>query len=349
MVDLWNLRWLSLIVLVGLLTGCGSDPEAEPQAVARRVSVVPVEVVQRAERFVVSGRVEASREALLSFKAGGIIETLAVDEGDRFAKGDLLAALDTTEIGAMVVDAVEQREQAERALRRMRSLYEQEAVALQALQDAETGLERAKAAERRAKFVAANSILHAPYPGHVANRLANEGELVGEGSPVLRIVGNGSGQMVRAGVPARLLPLLHVGDEATVTVETIEESLTATIRRIGAVAERGTGNFLVELTLPEHEMLREGLVATVELRGPARELIALPGGALAGGDSDRGVFYIVRNDTALRREVRIQRLTGDSVYIEPVLAPETPVIVDGAGFLSDGERVDVVERTEPAP
>ncbi len=338
---------LMLALIVLSLTACSPAPdESSGEAPRRRVAVEPVTISERSEQFTVSGRVEHTHEALLSFKGGGLVADMYVDEGDRFAEGDLLAALDTTEIAAAYTDAKQQLEKAQRDVRRFEQLYNEEAISLQNLQDARTGLERAQAGERRARFVLDNALIHAPFDGFVAYRNANVGELIGEGTPVLRVVEDGSQRLIRVGVPSRLLPWLGVGDEASVDVENIGETLSATITRIGAVAERGTGNFIVELELETHQLLREGLVATVTLSGPPREVIVLPGGALSGGDEDRGLFYIVRNDTALQRELHIYRMTGDSIFAEAGLPEGTPVIVRGSGFLSDGEAVDAIGLAE---
>jgi membrane fusion protein, multidrug efflux system len=341
-----TIAWLVGLTLFTLLLGCSSEPATETEVPHRKVSVELVKIGSYAEHFMVSGKVEHSREALLSFRAGGFIKSFTVDDGDRFEAGQLLAALDTTEIAAAFVDATEQREKAERDVRRMEHLYSEQAISLQNLQDAKTGLERALAGERRARFVLNNTIIHAPFSGFVAMRMGNTGEMVGEGAPVLRVVEDGASRMVRVGVPGRLLPWLHVGDTAEVIVETMDEAVTGTITRIGAVAERGTGNFLVEFELPSSEFLREGLVAKVELLGPLTTAIALPGGALAEGDEDRGVFFIVEDGRALRRELTIERISGDSIYVLPDLPEGTAVITAGAGFLTDGEPVDVVNATE---
>lgn len=342
---LYRIAAPGLLATVLLLTACGgSQTEPEQQtAPARTVTVHTLRPEVRHETVMVSGRVEHADEAMLAFRTGGIIANVAVDEGDRFQRGDRLASLNTTEVEAMVADATELREQAERTVRRMERLYDDNAVALQALQDARTALERAEAGERRARFVLANATLVAPYDGFVAMRLAHPGEMIAEGAPVLRVVADGEQRRVRVGIPSRLLAWMKVGDEARVTVETIPSELMATVLRVGAVAERTTGNFIVELALPAHDWLREGLVATVTLSGPPQPVHALPGGALAGGDVDRGVFFVFADDHAQRRELRILEMTGDSIYVEPNLPDGTPVIVDGAGFLRDGDSVILAE------
>ncbi len=338
---------LSIVTVTVLIaTGCGKDPELEKETPRRNVSVEQIQIGNYAEQFTVSGRVEHSQEALLSFRSGGLVDQMLVDDGDRITAGQLLAILDTTEIGAGLADASQQRTKAERDVARLQHLYDQEAISLQALQDAQTGLERALAGERRAKFIVDNSLIHAPFAGFVAMRLANDGEMIGEGVPVLRVVENGATGVVRVGVPSRLIPWLHVGDSAEVSVETIDQLVVASIARIGAVAEQMTGNFIIELELPSGDYLREGLVAKVTLSGPAQPGIALPGGALAEGDDDRGMFYVVDNGVAVRRQLTIQRISGDLIYVEPDLPEGTLVIVAGSGFLTDGEAVDVVDVPE---
>src|SRR3982751_2130823 len=52
-----------------------------------------------------SGLITTGTESRLSFKAGGIVTSILVEEGQQVAKGQLLATLDQTEIDAQVSQA----------------------------------------------------------------------------------------------------------------------------------------------------------------------------------------------------------------------------------------------------
>ena len=100
-----GLRWQ-----VGKIRKSDSDIPVVP------VKLTPVSTVVRAEPIVASGLVSSAKEARLSFKVGGIINQMFVEEGQSVRKGQLLATLNLTEIDAQVNQAQLANEKAERDL-----------------------------------------------------------------------------------------------------------------------------------------------------------------------------------------------------------------------------------------
>lgn len=82
-----------VLILALVLTGCGEGP-SEPPAPERPVKLVTVSerdtLIER--RF--SGRTQAAERAWLAFRVGGVVESVAVERGERVDEGDLLARLD---------------------------------------------------------------------------------------------------------------------------------------------------------------------------------------------------------------------------------------------------------------
>jgi multidrug efflux pump subunit AcrA (membrane-fusion protein) len=88
--------FIALVAPVLLLAGCHQKPEAAAD------QPVPVRLqlprrVQQPESVAVSGTVEANITALTAFQVGGRVSHVYVEEGQRVAKGQLLADLDSTD------------------------------------------------------------------------------------------------------------------------------------------------------------------------------------------------------------------------------------------------------------
>ena len=100
----------SLLLSIALWS-CGSKAEKPATATTTADEVIvpvrlaPVSTVAGAEPIVASGLVSSDQEARLSFKVGGIINQMLVDEGQTVRKGQLLATLDLIEINAQVSQA----------------------------------------------------------------------------------------------------------------------------------------------------------------------------------------------------------------------------------------------------
>ena len=94
------------------LAACGkkdTPEEALPPSTLEEipVKVATVEQSTSSEAVTATGSVESDSEARLSFKTGGVIDRILVDEGSGVAKGQLLAKLNLTEIQAQVTQAQE--------------------------------------------------------------------------------------------------------------------------------------------------------------------------------------------------------------------------------------------------
>ena len=106
--------------LIASLMACDPSPsksvgrDAPKDTVA--VQVAPVSKSDFKSDLIVSGVVSSETEARLSFKTGGIIESMTVRDGDQVRQGQLLATLNPTEINAQVEQAKEGLEKAQRDL-----------------------------------------------------------------------------------------------------------------------------------------------------------------------------------------------------------------------------------------
>ncbi|MBY0425973.1 MAG: biotin/lipoyl-binding protein, partial [Cytophagales bacterium] len=134
---------LVLIPFLGLVlfTACSSHKKEAPAVQENTVVSVKTSIVQKENTqlpVVASGLVASSTEARLSFKTGGIIDKIYVEEGDYVKKGQLLATLKLNEIKAQVAQAEEALQKADRDLKRVTNLYKDSVASLEQLQNVTT-------------------------------------------------------------------------------------------------------------------------------------------------------------------------------------------------------------------
>lgn len=335
-------------VLAGLLASCGA-PEADRSTVRPLdVRVATVGTNESAGTVTAAGTVALRRETALSFTSDGRIAQLAVNEGDRVRVGQLLAALDPTTTAASLAAAQAERERASREYERSRALLEQGWVPKARVDSAEAALRAAESQVRSAGFQTGNSRIVAPGSGIILSRLAEPGQVVAAGTPVLVLGEASSGMVLRLAVPDRDAARLRVGTPVDVEIGALPGgTLTGRIIEIAGRADRATGTFLVEVGLPADERLRSGQVGSARMiaQGSATTSLAVPPQAVFAARAGQGFVYVVDGSSVRVRRVVLAE-TGDAgIRILSGLSAGERVAVSGIDRLRDGQTIRVIERT----
>lgn len=349
---------LATLALSLTLAACSAEtPPTAPAA--QPVRVVAVAAPDTGQNVTVNGLVAARDELRLAFKAGGVISRVLVDEGDAVRSGQLLADIATAEVDAQVTQAREQALKASRDLERAQNLFDRGLVARQVVQDAQTAADVAKAQAAAADFNLSRARIVAPGNGVVLRRLAEPGETVAAGSPVLLVSSAGRGWILRAGVPDRVAVQLRRGDAASVVIDAWPgRTLPGRILQIAAASDSATGTMSVEIGFdPQGLNLASGLVGRGQLQlrdaatgktagssKPASKTLAIPVGAILEGDGTRAHVFVLNTDGATVRRVDIETagLRGEQVLVNSGLAAGDQVVSEGAAWLADGDRVALV-------
>jgi len=188
----------------------------------------------------------------------------------------------------------------------------------------------------------------APVSGTVARVFAEEGQTVGRESPIVAIV-NDRLIYAQVTVPERLYGEFF-GREGEMPVRAFPEAYTdrdpfsGTVTSVASVIDASSRTFRVEVAIPNPEgLLRPGMyVNAVFVMEVFPAALQVPDSAVYRRD-DRYVVYTVDQGRAREVDVLIQESPGGMTIVLDGLADETPVVVEGAAFLADGDPVEVVQ------
>src|SRR3989442_629367 len=218
-----NRTFLPLLLSLAL-AACGRGRAAAPPAGdAVAVRVAPVSVDWIAPPVTATGTLGPKEEVTLSFKVGGVVSRIFVDEGRAVRAGDTLAELDLSEIDAAVVRARSAAENAERDLTRAGRLYADSVATLEQAQNAQTGRDVAHAELETTLFNRRYAVIVAPASGLILRRSAEPGELVQAGRAILTLGSHARGVVVRAGLADREVVRIGRGDRAVVRFDALPE------------------------------------------------------------------------------------------------------------------------------
>jgi RND family efflux transporter MFP subunit len=328
--------------------GCGG---AAPPPI-EEVATIPVRVaaphLTAAEPpIVLTGTLGAKEETPLGFKIGGVVASVAVDEGDRVRAGQLLAALSLTEIDASVAAAREGRDKARRDLTRVEALQRDSVATLSQLEDARTGLQVAEAQLRAAEFNRQYAEVRAPANGVVLRRQVEAGQLVGPGTPVLVVRLERGGLVLRAGAADREAVRLSEGMPASVSFDAYpDDSFSGRVERVGVAASPMTGTYEIEISVnPANRALASGLIGRARIAlGNGNAAVTVPTESLLEVDGSWASIFVLAPDRsrAERRRVRVLWMDGGVAALAGGVDTMSRVVTAGATRLGDGTRVRVV-------
>ncbi|MBD3289882.1 efflux RND transporter periplasmic adaptor subunit [candidate division KSB1 bacterium] len=339
---------LLLITALVLVIGCGAGDNEGQREEAIYVKTAPVKKEMISIPVVTSGRLSTQAEMKLSFKTGGILETLNADEGQMARQGQTLAALNLAEIEAKVKQAESAYQKAVRDLERVQRLFADSVATLEQRQDAETGVDIAEANLKVAKFNLRHSKIIAPSTGRILKRFVEKNELVSAGMPVFLFGSTENDWVIRVGVTDRDIMRVHIGDSATVKMDAYPaRQFGAIVSEIAEFADPRSGTFEIELRLDPGELeLKSGFNAQVTIFPSARQAMTIvPIEALVEGDRNTGFVFTLNEskDTAEKIKVRIDRIFDGTIGVSKGLESVSEVVTEGASYLTDGSKVVVTK------
>lgn len=179
-------RPMILFGLVGFLSVFAAPSVGVAQHTVKlaKIFTVPAGDARVTRQFF--GRVVAKETVDLAFQVGGQINDFPIIEGAFIDAGALVAALDFELFQLSLDQAVLQREQAERSLRRLEQL-QGNAVAQSSVDDARTAFNLSEIAVRRAERALRDARLVAPFDSLVASRSVANFSSVEPGQSIARL------------------------------------------------------------------------------------------------------------------------------------------------------------------
>lgn len=344
--------WLALLVFL-------AAPALAAEPTSLTVSVDPVRRQPVAATVAGTGVVEAWQEATIGAETSGLVlAEVLVSEGDRVERGQVVARLDgalleaqMAESDAAIRSAAATLRDAEAANARAGQLVKTGNVTAEtaeqratAVETAAAALDQAKAKRQTLAVQVERTAIRAPFAGIVSAKPAVAGAVVQVGTEILRLQRDAALE-AKLKIPEAKLGSLHVGD-AALLVGPDGETTQAPVSSLSATVDPVTHLGLVSVCLPRETVLKAGMFVrgTIRLRS-GDPLLTVAASALAWNEGEAAVFAVGGDGLVSRRVVRLGTREGERVAVSGDLTPGESVVTAGAGFLNDGDRVAVAERS----
>jgi len=337
-----------------LLTGCSRPVERAEEI--RPVRAVVVAEASSKTLIELAGEIQPRYESQLGFRVGGKLITRKVEVGSTVKRGQLLMQLDPLDLQlaqsqakASVNSAESSLALAKADLDRYRELRQKNFVSQALLEAKEAAYKSALAAHEQANAglkVQANqssySNLYADADGVITALLAEVGQVVAPGMPVVKLARAGEKE-VRVSIPEDQIEVLgQVTDLAVKTWANPNVAISGRLRELAPIADPATRTYTAKISLPRAgPEIRLGMTATVQFAVPTMAGIRLPMTALVNSKEGNAV-WVVENGVVKLVPVQLASASGSEVVITQGLIGGQTVVTAGVNQLRAGQKVSLL-------
>jgi HlyD family secretion protein len=315
-------------------------------------------------RLAANGNLAAWQEAVIGAESNGLrLTEVRVNVGDVVKRGQVLATFSTDSVQADVAQAraslLEAQANAADAAanaERARSLQSSGALSAQQINQYLTTEKTAKARAEAAQAVLGAQQLRgrqtqvlAPDSGVISARTATVGSVVGSGAELFRMIRQGRLEW-RAEVTSAELGRIKEGTPVSVVPASGGE-LKGRVRMVAPSVDPLTRSALVYVDLPSSagkaSPAKAGMFARGEFELGATDALTVPQRALVVRDGFNYLFRLGADNRVSQLKVQTGRLAGERVEVVSGLPADARIVVNGAGFLNDGDLVRLGQENEP--
>ena len=350
---------LHFVLAVGLI-GCAKQDAIQVQV--RPALAYKIPATSGMESDVYAGDIHARIEADHAFRVGGKITQRLVDAGAVVKKGQALARIDPQDVRlaadagkAQVAAQQTEADFADAELKRYQDLFSKGFISKSALDQkvnvanaAKARLEAAHAQSSVSTNQAGYATLTAEMNGLVTQVMAEAGQVVAAGQPVMKIA-NPQEKELTINVPESKLGEFKgkgaLPRELRVALwSNPEKYYKAKVREIGGAADPVTRTYAVRISLLEiDETIQLGMSAYAVFAG-ANEVntLAVPLSAIYVRDKTTGVWLIAADGKVALKEVTVIQYRETSAIVKAAngsIKPGDIIVAAGVHKLREGEVV----------
>jgi RND family efflux transporter MFP subunit len=349
---------LAAVLLTAAISGCKTKEQEDPRTLPDVVRITTVRAAAEESDHTYTGVVTARVQSDLGFRVPGKVTKRFVDIGQIVRAGQPLMRIDVTDYAYVITTQTQNAEaakakaaQAAADEARYRGLVGTGAVSASAYDQVKAAADAAnaqlaavEAQAQVAKDEGDYSILVADADGTVVETLAEPGQVVTAGQPVIKLAHAGPREAA-VNLPETVRPTLGSIARATLYGET--GTVPARLRQLSDAADPATRTFEARYVLGGRAANAPlGATFTVELAEPARaSSLEVPIGAITDRGKGPGVWFFNENSSTVSfRPVKLIRLDDENAVIAAGVQRGEQIVALGAHLLSDGQQVRVADK-----
>jgi membrane fusion protein, heavy metal efflux system len=341
-----------------------------PEAVQlSKIKTAPVVLGPLASQVSFTGELVFNEERLAKIRSrvpGRVVQIVA-DYGQMVKSGDLLAIIDSVELGQAQMaarQAAARFNAAQKSYERARHLYEGRAISQAELQERQARLEVERAdldqAQNRLRLLGAGGAalaslprgsrsgaiftLRTPIAGRVVDRKITPGLVVKEDEELFTVADTAA-LWCFVQIPEKDLPLVNAGSQATITISSLSgEEFPGRVDYVADMVDKATRTVRARVRVDNpNNRLKAGMFVTIAIRVGQHTVLSIPETAVLAVNGELFVFVEMAPGTYRKHVVKAGEKAGGRVEVLEGLEADEPVVVQG-GFTLKSELEKGVNR-----
>jgi len=350
---------ITLFVLSLAITSCGSDDRninAGGAPIAVKVNSANDNLNN--SFLSASGSIQAVNSANLSTRLMGFVNNVPVNVGDKVKKGQLLVAINNSDlqaklsqVNASISEASAAFTNAEKDYNRYKNLFAENSATQKELDDmtahynmTKARLEGAKQMKNEVEAQFAYANIRAPFDGVVTGTFVKNGDMANPGMPLVSLEAPGHFEVV-ARVPESEISKVELGIPVSVIIKSINETVHGKVTEVSTSAINTGGQYLVKIALDKTDLqIFSGMFVTVQFPLETQnktDMVLIPTEALVNNGQLSGVYTISESNTAILRWLRLGKTFGDQVQVLSGLSASEKYVISADGKLYNGANVTI--------
>jgi len=284
-------------------------------------------------------------ELTISAEVAGKVIKKVVTEGASVNKGDVLVRIDARDYKNAHISAKASHKLATSELNRLKKLHNRQAVSQSQLDNAVTELAKTRAAMDNARIALERTSIRAPFSGVVNSIFIDEGQYLAVGDPVAEML-EIDRLKVRVGIPESDVAAVQRIDRFNVRIDALGgETFVAKKHFLSKTADPMARLYNLDLELENSagDILPDMFTRVEIIKKELPDGLSIPLYSVISRNDDQ-IVYIVQENRAKARSVKLGLLEGWRVEVREGLEAGEDVVVVGHRSLNDGEAVKVVKR-----
>lgn len=345
-------------------TAC-TNTKAESREEVKKLPVITLKEKDTTFNISYVADIQACRNVEIHSRLSGLLEHIAVDEGQSVKKGQLLFRINTDELQielrkaeAAANSAHADVKVAQLELERIKALVDKKIVAQSEADLAEAKLNaiRAKAQEARAAREAVSkrisyASVYAPFDGVIDRLPLKQGSMLSEGS-LLTTISDLSCMWAYFNISEneylKLQAKPHSPEQDEIQLMLADGSLypyKGKIKSAESEIDAGTGSIAFRADFPNPgALLKHGASGSLIIKKPMKQVLLVPQKSVVE-IQDKNYVYVVDKDQRLRMQnfVPLQRI--DAYYIVGSgLSANDRILYEGVQSAKDGQKVNPIQQ-----